>query len=55
MLFLPDEMGKESIEQFENIEQVCSEKEWFENRLKTYDNTDPQSLKKWIEEYNYDW
>ncbi len=44
-----------TVEQFETIEQVCTEKEWFENRLKTYNNSDPQNFKKWIDEYNYDW
>jgi len=42
-------------EQFENIEQVCNDKTWFENRLKTYKTTDTKGLQKWIDEYNYDW
>lgn len=44
-----------TVEQFENIEQVCTEKEWFENRLKKYNNTNPQSFKKWMDQYNYEW
>lgn len=41
-------------EQFEVIEQVCNDKTWFENRLKTYNTTSKAGLKKWIEEYDYD-
>jgi len=42
-------------EQFEVIEQVCNDKTWFENRLKTYKTTSKAGLKKWIEEYDYDY
>ena len=42
-------------EQFEKIKQVCKDKNWFENRLKTYKTTDTEGFRKWIEEYNYDW
>jgi hypothetical protein len=42
-------------EQFENIELVCNNKSWFENRLNTYKTTDTKDLKLWINEYNYDW
>jgi len=42
-------------EQFENIEKVCNDQTWFENRLKTYHPTDTKELKIWIEEYDYDW
>ena len=41
-------------EQFEKIKQVCKDKNWFENRLKTYKTTDTEGFRKWIEEYNYD-
>lgn len=44
-----------TIEQFEKIKQVCKDKDWFENRLKTYKSADMNAFKKWIEEYNYDW
>jgi hypothetical protein len=43
-----------SAEQFENIEQVCNDKAWFENRLKTYKPNDKKGLEKWIDEYNYE-
>jgi len=42
-------------EQFETIEQVCNDKAWFENRLKTYNTKDSKGLANWIEEYNYEW
>jgi hypothetical protein len=42
-------------EQFETLKQVCKDKEWFENRLKTYKTTDTKGFKDWIDEYNYDW
>ena len=42
-------------EQFLTIEQVCNDKSWFENRLKTYNPNDTKGFEKWIEEYNYDW
>ena len=42
-------------EQFETIKQVCKDKEWFENRLKTYKTTDTKGFRAWIDEYNYDW
>ena len=44
-----------TIEQFEKIKQVCKDKNWFENRLKTYKTTNTEGFRKWIEEYNYDW
>lgn len=44
-----------TIGQFENIKQVCKDKNWFENRLKTYKTADGNDFKKWIDEYNYDW
>jgi hypothetical protein len=44
-----------TVEQFEKIKQVCKDKEWFENRLKTYKPADGFAFKKWIDEYNYDW
>ena len=44
-----------SIGQFEKIKQVCKDKDWFENRLKTYKTTDREGFSKWIDEYNYDW
>jgi len=43
------------MEQFEKIKQVCKDKHWFENRLKTYKTADGNAFKKWIDEYNYDW
>ena len=43
-----------SIEQFDDIKQVCKNKDWFEHRLKTYKTTNGEDFKKWIEEYNYD-
>lgn len=42
-------------EQFEQVKQVCKDKDWFETRLKTYKTADGINFKKWIEEYNYDW
>jgi hypothetical protein len=42
-------------DQFEKIKQVCKDKHWFENRLKTYKTADGNAFKKWIDEYNYDW
>ncbi len=42
-------------EQFEIIKQVCKDKAWFENRLKTYKTSDTKNFKKWIDEFNYDW
>ncbi len=42
-------------EQFEIIKQVCIDKVWFENRLKTYNTSDIKNFKAWIDEYNYDW
>jgi hypothetical protein len=42
-------------EQFQAIKQLCSDTLWFENRLKTYKNSDAAGLKKWIEQHNYDW
>ena len=42
-------------EQFDEIKQVCKDKEWFENRLKTYKTVDRDGFREWIEEYNYDW
>ena len=42
-------------EQFETIKQVCKDKVWFENRLKTYKTSDTKGFKAWIDEYNYDW
>jgi len=44
-----------TVEQFEIIELVCKDKEWFETRLKTYKTTDTKGFKAWIDEYNYDW
>ncbi|NQU55323.1 MAG: hypothetical protein HQ522_22625 [Bacteroidetes bacterium] len=44
-----------TVEQFEKIKQVCKDKDWFENRLKTYKTTDRNAFKEWIDEYNYDW
>jgi hypothetical protein len=42
-------------EQFEIIKAVCKDKDWFENRLKTYKTTDTKGFKTWIDEYDYDW
>lgn len=42
-------------DQFEDIKQVCKDKDWFEKRLKTYKTADGEKFRKWIEEYNYDW
>ena len=44
-----------TIEQFEKIKQVCKDKDWFENRLKTYKTANGEIFKEWINEYNYDW
>ncbi len=41
--------------QFEKIKQVCKDKEWFENRLKTYKTAEGDDFRMWIEDYNYDW
>ena len=43
------------VEQFDKIKQVCKDKDWFENRLKTYKTADGKDFKAWIDEYNYDW
>ena len=43
-----------TIEQFEKIKQVCKDKDWFENRLKTYKTAKGDIFKEWINEYNYD-
>lgn len=44
-----------SLKKFENIKSVCKDKDWFENRLKTYKTADGEKFREWIEEYNYDW
>ena len=43
-----------SIEQLEEIKQVCKDKNWFENRLKTYKTAKDIEFRKWVEDYNYD-
>ena len=43
-----------STEQLEKIKQACKDKNWFENRLKTYETADGDDFRRWIEEYNYD-
>lgn len=43
-----------STERFEEIKGVCKDKDWFENRLKTYKTARDENFREWIEEYNYD-
>ena len=43
-----------SIEQLEEIKQVCKDKDWFENRIKTYKTANGEDFRKWIADYNYD-
>jgi hypothetical protein len=43
-----------TIEQLDDIKKVCKDKDWFENRMKTYKTTSSDDFKKWIAEYNYD-
>ena len=44
-----------TIAQFEKIKQVCKDKDWFNNRLKTYKTDDLEKFREWIKEYNYEW
>ncbi len=49
-----NEYGFINSRQFEEIKQTCNQKEWFENRLKSYATADGFRFMEWIEEYNYD-